>query len=173
MFQHLYGNRVLWLGAGLVMGLAISGVLPHSPAHATASSQLDNLVISTGAVDGDGEAVFILDALSGDLMGWVINPNNGAFTAVYKYNVLRDLGVDPSKSPKYVMVTGTQNFRRGAGGVQMANSVIYVAELTTGKMLALGFPWNRGLRNSTQTYAGAFVKLDLVPYRELVIRETP
>jgi len=173
MFQHLYGNRVLWLGVGLVMGLAVSGVLPHSPANASASSQLDNLVIATGAVDGDGEAVFILDALSGDLMGWVINPNTGTFTAGFKYNVLRDLGVDPSKGPKYVMVTGSQNFRRGAGGVQMANSVIYVAELTTGKMLALGFPWNRALRSGAQTYTGAFMKLDVVPYRELVIRETP
>lgn len=173
MFQHLYGNRVLWLGIGLIVGLAVSGVLPHSPANATASSQLDNLVIATGSVDGDGEAVFILDALSGDVMGWVLNPTTGTFTAGFKYNVIRDLGVDASKGPKYVMVTGTQNFRRGAGGVQMGSSVLYVAELTTGKMIALGFPWSRALRSSPQPYTGAFMKLDVVPYRELIIRETP
>ena len=83
MYQHLIRNRVLWLGAGLLMGLVVSGVLPHSPAHATASSQLENLVIATGNVDSDGEAVFILDALSGDVMGWVLNPNTGKFTAGY------------------------------------------------------------------------------------------
>ena len=173
MFQHLYGNRVLWLGVGVVVGLLLSGALPHSPANASASSQLDNLVISTGAVDGDGEAVFILDALSGDVMGWVINPNSGTFTAVYKYNIIRDLGVDTNKGPKYVMVTGNQQFRRGAGGVKMAGSVLYIAELTSGKMVALGFPWNRALRSGTTPYAGSFVKLDVVPYRDLIIRETP
>src|SRR5690606_28056062 len=118
-------------------------------------------------------AVFILDALSGDVMGWVLNPTTGTFTAGFKYNVIRDLGVDASKGPKYVMVTGTQNFRRGAGGVQMGSSVLYVAELTTGKMIALGFPWSRALRSSPQPYTGAFMKLDVVPYRELIIRETP
>lgn len=160
------------MGLGLLAGLLLAGALPHSPANASASSQLDNLVISTGSVDGDGEAVFILDALSGDVMGWVLNPNSGNFTAVYKYNVVRDLGIDPTKAPKYVMVTGNQQFRRGAGGVQLAGCVLYIAELTTGKMVALGFPWNRALRSGVTPFSGVFVKLDLVPYREIVIRPT-
>ena len=173
MYQHLVQNRFLWLGLGLLAGLVVSGALPHSPAQASASSQLDNLVISTGTVDGDGEGVFILDALSGDVMGWVLNPNTGTFTAGFKYNIVKDLGIDPTKSPKYVMVTGTQQFRRGAGGAQPGGCVLYVAELTSGKMIALGFPWNRALRNGSQTYFGAFQKLEVVPYRDLIIRETP
>ncbi len=58
------------------------------------------------------------------------------------------LGVDITKSPKYLLVSGTANFRRGAGGVQMGSSVLYVAELDLGQGRGLWRPLESLGRNA-------------------------
>ncbi len=171
MNQTQFRGRWVWLAAGVLLGIALSAYLPDAPLHAVATATQDNLIVATGAVDGDGEAVYVLDTLTGDLKAWVLGPTSGKFEQAFLYNILNDLNVDVSKGPKYVVVTGTQNFRLRAGSMQMANSVVYVAELTSGRLAAYALPWNRGIRGVPQPKVGTFMPLDMVQFRNVLIRE--
>ncbi len=167
----LIRSRVLWAVAGLMAGWMLANLQPQAPIEATATSQTENFAICTGAIDEDGEAVYMLDFLTGDLRGAVTNPQNGKFTAFYSYNVVKDLGVDVSKKPQYTLVAGNQAFRRSPGGVQLGDNVVYVAELTSGKLAAYGVPWSRQLRSTTAGATNSFIPLDVTQFRNVVIRD--
>ena len=142
MFRVLKSNPLLWLGIGLVGGFLLSGLWPHTPLHAWANDRVDTYAIATGPVDGDGDAVYFLDFLSGDLKAMVIGCQVGKFTAGYARNILQDLGVDPAKNPRFMMVTGNTNIRGGAGNVRPGLSILYVAEVTSGQVAAYNLPWS-------------------------------
>src|SRR5262249_17925542 len=133
MFDANLGRRLCWMSGGLLVGLVLGGLWPDSPAHAVATSRIESFAAWTGPIAADGEAIFFLDYLTGELKGAALNPNTGTFTASFGVNVAGGLGVDPTKNPKYLLVSGVANFRRAAGNSQMGSSVLYVAELTSGK----------------------------------------
>lgn len=162
-------RRWSYLAAGLILGLIAGGLWPDSPAHAVATSQIESFAVCTAPIDDDGEGIFFLDYLTGDLRGAAINPNNGKFTAAFQANVTTDLGVDPTKGPKYLLVSGVQNFRRAAGSPQFGSSVIYVAELTTGKVVAYGIPWQKQARQQGNVKVSLQL-LDGFPFRTVQVR---
>ena len=164
-------NRVVWIVLGTLIGMVIGGFWPESPLHATAAVEQENFAIATGLVDGDVEAIFFLDSLTGDLSATVLSPQNGKFLSVFKYNILNDLGVDASKNPKFLMLTGFASFRRGPGGAQLASSVCYVAEVTSGRVAAYGMPWSKQRGTSTQPVAASFILLDGYQFRNVAIRD--
>ena len=143
MLQILKYSRLVWLGLGLAGGLILCGVWPQAPLHAVATDRVDTFAIATGFVDDGVEAVFFLDFLTGDLNAVVLGRQGRTFTASYGINVVNHLGVDPSKNPKYLMVTGAADMRRGVGGTQLSPSIIYVAEVTTGNVAAYAIPWTK------------------------------
>ena len=121
MLRKFRQNRLVWLAFGLLAGLLIGGVLPNTPLHAVATDRIDTFAMATGPVDDDVEAVFFLDFLTGDLRAVVLGRQGKGFTAFYEYNaVFNDLGIDPNKTPKFMMVTGSANLRRGGGAVSFA-----------------------------------------------------
>lgn len=154
MLRWISGQKVLWVASGLIVGLVLGATLPHSPVHATATSQQEQILIATGPVDSDGEAVFVLNGQEGILYAWVICPGAG-FNA-YQHAVGADFGA-PANA-KYVMVTGAQNFKPRAGGATFANCVVFVGELTTGKLVSYTLPWNIAQRTRPQGTGGAFIK---------------
>jgi hypothetical protein len=169
MYGAFARRRPAWLVAGLAAGLVLGAFLPHAPLHATATDRQENFAIATGPVDESLEAVFMLDFLSGTLKGYVISTATGKFTAYYETPVLNDLGVDASKNPKYLVVTGGANLRR-TGQIQPSLSVCYVAELTSGKMAVYAIPWSRGQSNATQPIRSRFMLLDVVQFRTNAVR---
>lgn len=168
MFDATLRRRVCWVSGGLIVGLILGGVWPDSPAHAVATSQLDSFSVCTAPIDDDGEAVFFLDYLTGDLKGAALNPNNGKFTAFFATNVASGLGIDVTKNPRYLLVSGMANFRRAAGTQQFGSSVLYVAELTSGKVAAYGIPWSRAARNAP--VQAALAPLDVYQFRNVQVR---
>lgn len=160
----------IWIVVGPVLGLVVGTMLPHSPLHAVATDRQENFAIATGHMDGENEGIFFLDMLTGDLKGAVVNPFRRNIGYVYQINVFKDLEVDASKNPKFLMVTGTLEMRPD-GSNQYAQGVIYVAEVTTGKMVCYGMPFNKGvLTNSAQPNQATFVPIFKVPLREAVVR---
>src|SRR5690606_19016806 len=117
----------------LVLGLNASGVWPSVPLHAAATDSQENFAIATGAVDGQVEAIFALDFLTGDLKAAVLQPQTGRFASLFGYNVLQDFGAE-LRNPKFTMVTGLAEFPRGAQNVQI-RSVVYISETTTGRVV--------------------------------------
>jgi hypothetical protein len=164
MLRVLKSNPLLVLVIGLLVGFVASCLLPHTPLHATATDRVDTYAIATGPVDSEGEAVYFLDFLSGDLKAMVVGCQATKFTAGYARNILADLGVDPAKNPRFMMVTGNTAFRGTAGNVKPSMSTLYVAEVTTGNVAAYNLPWST---NSHRVPSGIkpIVLLDRASFR--------
>jgi hypothetical protein len=145
VFSHY---RIVLPMVTLVIGLCLGGFLPHTPLHAVATDRTETYIIATGLLDSDVEAVFFLDCLTGDLLCAVLGKSTGGFTSVYRYNVLQDLQVDPSKNPHFLMVTGLADFRSGNNRNYGGATVVYVAETTVGKIAAYAVPWDRARWNA-------------------------
>jgi hypothetical protein len=131
------------VGAGVVVGdlLAARKALPRVQA---VTSQADGaFAVCTVPIDGAVEGFFMLDFETGDLSGGVLNPTTSLFGAVYKHNVLKDLGFKPGqvKNPKFLLVAGLADLRR-AGNASLAQSVLYVTDSSTGTTVAYGIPWS-------------------------------
>jgi hypothetical protein len=163
-------RRLCWTGGGVVLGLLFGGLWPNSPAHAVATSQIESFSICTAPIDEEGEGVFFLDYLTGELKGAALSPNFGKFNALFGVNVATTLGVDITKNPRYLLVSGQANFRRGAGNQQLGGSVLYVAELSSGKVAAYGIPWTRAARNAQQPVQVPLTPLDVYQFRNVQVR---
>jgi len=149
-------SRAPWavLALGLVVGIAIgAGIagklsgpriqLPETLLNASATHGGETMAMATGPIADDVEGLFILDFITGELTCKVINPRTGFLGGAYSANVVKDLGIEQGKQPKYLMVTGAANFRTQGGNVRPAQSVVYVADSNTGHWVAYWLPWNR------------------------------
>jgi hypothetical protein len=163
-------SRTLWVVVALIVGLGLGGFLPHARLHAVATDHTDNFAMATGLVDDELEAVFILDFLTGSLKCAVLSTSTGKFTSAFETSVLDDLGVKANQNPKFMMVTGAAGLRRQGGQMQPGNSVVYVAETTSGRIAAYAVPWTRGLATSVMPFKGTLYRLDALPFRTAPIR---
>jgi hypothetical protein len=138
------------IGLGVVAGLLLGGAWPHTPLHATATDRVDSFAMASGQVDEDVEAVYFLDFYTGDLNAVVMGKQSGHFTGYFKANVTADLGIDNAKSPRYMMITGNVDLRRAGSRMQYSKAVVYVAEVTTGKVAVYAIPWSSALSQGGQ-----------------------
>jgi hypothetical protein len=137
------------IGLGAIAGLLLGGGWPQTPLHATATDRTDSFAMASGLVDENVEAVYFLDFLTGDLNAVVMGRQSGHFTSYFKCNVAADMGIDNAKSPRYMMITGSVDLRRSSR-LQYSQCVVYVAEVTTGKVAAYAIPWSSGLQQGGQ-----------------------
>ena len=96
---------------------------------------------STGSELGALESVFVLDFLTGRLVGSTLDPKTGRFHRFYIRNVGADFGVQPRSIPKYAISSGIMPFSH-AGKTEAANGVLYISELTSGQVAAYGYPYS-------------------------------
>lgn len=173
MFRRVLGSRFAWLAIGLLGGILLSGLLPTTPIHAVATDRIDTFAIATGPVDAEFEAVYFLDFLTGDLRAMVLGKNAAVdgFTAFFNGNVLQDLGVDPTKNPRFLMVTGMANLRRGGAQLQPSSAVVYVAEVTTGNVAAYAIPWSPPLHAANRPIMQPLVRVAVSKFRAAATRE--
>ncbi|NLY01280.1 MAG: hypothetical protein GXY83_34755 [Rhodopirellula sp.] len=176
-----YVRRHRWyagLAIGLVLGLIAGGLWPDAPLHATCTDRVDNYAIATGFVDDDIEAVYFLDFLTGMLRVAVVSNTMPSFQARYEANINADLAtvvafingggdarnrgatmatqIQLPQTPKYLMVTGMADIRRGgATRQQPGRSLVYVAETNTGILLAYAVPWSKEKHSANQPDYGA------------------
>ena len=146
---------------GLLAGLMIAGLWPHTPLHAVGTDRSDSFALATGFVDQDVEAVYYLDSLTGTLRAAVLSNRTQRFQAMFETNIHADLarviqtkgggtGVQMPQNPNYIMVTGTADIRRAGGKLRPGRSVLYVAETNTGFVLAYIVPWLAERHSSDQ-----------------------
>lgn len=187
--------KLLMLASGLGMGLlvgigmmigATSAVhqqqnsnstqprLPEGiPLEATASSNGENISVATGAIDENVEGVFVLDHLTGQLTCFVANPRNlgGVLNGQFKTNVANDLGVAQGKKPDYVMTVGGVAAIRGGGAARPADSIVYVADGSTGHVVGYSLPWMPTKAKAGQPQGGALVKIMIGQARPNIAQE--
>lgn len=171
MNQFQARNRYLWLVAGVAVGLAVSWFWPQEPMHAGTSDRDDKFGmlaipvkdLQLAGVRDHLEGVFVLDFLTGQIKGAVLG-RNGKFSHFYFRNIAADFQIDPTATPHFAFVQGTAQLP-STGRATMATGVIYIGELTSGKVAAYGFPYN-----DTAKPVGPFplAPLDTFSFREAV-----
>ena len=137
--MHLTPWQNRWLGAAAaLLAVVVAAVVwPHTPVHASATDRYDNFAICTGVCDeGDLEGLFILDFATCQLKACVVLPQTNHFAAPYVRDIRADMGVDPSMSPKFLMVTGSHRILANKDFPRGCKSLLYVAELNSGRVVA-------------------------------------
>lgn len=154
----------LLIGVGMLVGATLAASLnPFAslaePLHALATHGGDTMAIATGPIDQGVEGVFILDYITGELTCQVLNPRTGTLAGLYKRTVAQDLGIEPGKQPKYLMVTGAVDIRQNVSNVKPADSLLYVADANTGRYVAYLLPWNKAAFNQNVAQAGEIIPI--------------
>lgn len=144
---------------------------PETGLHAVATDAGDTFSIATGPIDDEVEGLFTLDFLTGILQCLVINPRSAEWST-FTYNVLGDLGVKPGgKASQLLMVTGSWSTRvLGGGAARPADSVVYVADVTSGNIGVYAVPWNRSIPATGRVQGGELVRIGLGKARSIVER---
>ncbi|MDG2391044.1 MAG: hypothetical protein P8M30_17185 [Planctomycetaceae bacterium] len=135
---------LVWLIIGLVGGMTVSQIWPHNTMQAATSDRSETFAMvtsSTGSDLGALESVFVLDFLTGRLVGSTMNPKTGRFHRFYIRDIGADFRVQPNTKPQYTIATGIMPFSH-AGKTEAANGIIYISELTSGKVAAYGYPFS-------------------------------
>jgi hypothetical protein len=170
--RYASGTVVLLLGAvaGGLLTAAWERDAWAPQARASATHGADNFAIATGLVDEGIEALYFLDFLTGDLRATIVNRRNGAFTGLFKHNVLADFeGV--LDNPKFLMVTGLADLPRGAGPSQLGSSLIYIAEASSGQVNAYVLPFNRTIHAAGKPQIGGFLRIAGGSFRDAYVRD--
>ena len=97
-------------------------------------------ISSTAVSAGNSDAVFLLDFVTGRLMGAAYNTQIGKFNQRYLRNIAGDFSV--SENAQYTVVPGHVSIPQTGAGPTPAGGGLFVAELTTGKVIMYGFPYN-------------------------------
>lgn len=170
-------NHAAVLIVGLFVGVVLTAFWnglswngPGTLVHATATQGQNNFAIATGFVDEGVEALYFLDFITGDLRAIVISRRTGQFNAVFEYNVQQDFG-GLSKNPKYLMVTGLADLPRGSRNTQFGNSLIYIAEATSGQVFAYALPWDSSASAAGRPQRNQFINLGGGSMRSTFIRD--
>lgn len=147
MVQQTSQQRGVWIAAGLLGGLCISYFWPHEPVMSATSDRAAKFGMLTvpvqpsiAGISGELEGVFVLDYLTGRLTGAILDAKSGKFAYGYFRNVAADFNVNPNVDATYAMVAGG-NQLQAKGGVPLASGVIYVGELSSGKIIGYSFPY--------------------------------
>lgn len=166
MLNNLQKSRTAWLGLGVVLGMAMAGIWPQSRAHAVATDRFEGYAICTGLVDGDIEAVYMLDSLTGQLQAAVMSTQQAQFTNFYTRDIMTDLALPANSNPRFLMVTGIGRMvgRGGSGLNRSSLSLLYVAEVTTGKIAVYTLPWT-GNTNAAPV-ASSLIPIQVIPFRD-------
>lgn len=165
MMAALRNRRWVWLAMGALAGALLGVIWPQRQIHAVATDRLDNFAIATGHLDEETEAVFFLDFVTGELRASALSPVVRKFFAAFHANVIADLQIDVARNPKFMMVTGDSIFRVNGGQIQPGNSVVYVAEMTSGRVAAYAVPWSRAYAIGNRPIKAPMVLLDTMTFR--------
>jgi len=163
--------RIAWLLAAVGV-LAVACIfLPQAPLHAVATDSNANCLIATGPMDAAVEAVYVLDAMTGDLKAAVVSKRQPGFQAQYARNILADFPLEQGKKPSFLMVTGIADLARAPGGVRPASSLVYVAEVNTGVLCAYVIPWVPEAHAADKPVMAALQPWGVWKFRTAAVRE--
>ncbi|MDA7503875.1 hypothetical protein OAF98_00795 [Planctomicrobium sp.] len=144
MKNRLTERKTFWVALGTLLGMSIAYYCPQEPAYADSASSSEKFSMCTvETLAGQSEAVFVLDHLTGRLLGAAHSPQTGTFTQTFARNLAADFKV--VDNAQYVMVPGRVQVR-GGGQSPPANGAIYVGELNSGLVNMYGFTYAAGGR---------------------------
>lgn len=122
-------GRFVWLTAGLILGVVLTGLyLGQARTALAANDRFEDYVMCTGAVGTTPRAptdgVWLLDYRSGRLLGTIVDRSQGKIVGWAELDLVTEFGIPPRQNVHFMMTTG--NIAHG-------QAALYVAETTTGK----------------------------------------
>jgi hypothetical protein len=162
MLKQWTSLRATWLVVGTLAGICMTSFWPSAPLSAVSTDRTEKFAMTTTPVENDLEAVFTLDFLTGRLTGAVLSNQGTGFAAYYFRNIAADFNVNPESKPSYAITAGRASLQQ-RGRAQWGASVIYVAELSSGRVAAYRIPYvtmNRKVPAPIE-----LVPLDTFPFR--------
>ncbi len=163
MRKHWSENRYVLLGTGVLLGLVLAFYWPHEEAQAATVDRSSKIAMVTCYTQtGSSDAVFVLDFVTGRLVGAAYNTQSGGFNQTYGRNLAADFGVD--ENAEYAIVPGRVSLPQRGGSAPPAEGGLYVAELNSGMVIMYGYPFITSPRpQQTQQ----LVKIDAFPFRQV------
>ena len=157
-------SQIAFLAVGVAVGICLTSIWPHEPAFAATTDRDSRFAMTTVDVSDIGgiEGVFCLDFLTGQLRGGVLHTSTGKFQYTYTRNIAADFNIDASAEPHFSLVSGRASLVNSRG-VQLAQGVLYVAELSSGRVLAYTFPYQQGNKSAANIQLSP---LDSFQFRE-------
>lgn len=164
MRERWSDKKLVWLLAGTILGLGIAYYWPAEPAYAQAVMGSEKFSIcSVPTLPGvGGDAVFVLDHLTGRLLGAAYSSQARGFNQTYARIVAADFGT--ADGAEYIMVPANIAIST-SGGVPPAQGAIYIGELKSGIICAYGFPY---VNSPRQVKTEELVLLGKFPFRQSV-----
>jgi hypothetical protein len=167
MSRMISWKQIPGLMAGILVGLAVAWLWPHEPAYATTGDRAQHFSMVTIPISDAAngiinplDGVFVLDFVTGQLRGGVINRQTGKFASFNFRELNKDFDVNPNQAPEFCMVTGYAQMPNQAGK-QMSSGMIYIGEYNTGKVVGYTFPWvEQGMGGPLQ-----MIPMDVFPWR--------
>jgi hypothetical protein len=159
-------RSVILFVAGALCTAAVVYLFPARPVQATVAHGNDKFsMVTVPTAPGETETVFVLNHLTGVLRGAFVNNQSKTFTHHFMHNVAADFqSVVNSTEPKYAIVSS--NAQLGSMvGMQPAQGVLFIGELTSGAVIAYTYPMPRG-RGVPAPFE--VVKLDFFKFAEAV-----
>ena len=87
MQTQWFDTRAAWLAAGVMFGVVVSMYWPHETAQATTVDRSSKVALVTCRTSvGASDAIFVLDFVTGRLVGAAYNTQLGSFNQTYVYN---------------------------------------------------------------------------------------
>ena len=159
MKQRWSETRMAWLLCGIVIGAAIALYWPHEPAMADAIDRSDKFAMASVRTQaGSSEAVFVLDFVTGRLVGAAYHSQTGRFSQRFARNIASDFNIDAGTPAQYSMVPAFIEVRAGGtaagSGGTPASGALYVGEMNSGNVILYGFRYMaspRGAANAAPT----------------------
>lgn len=159
-------TRMAWLLCGIVIGLAVALYWPSEPAMAEAVDRSDKFAMCSVQTQlGNSEAVFVLDFLTGRLVGGAYLAQTSTFQT-YARNIAGDFKIDAGTPAQYSIVPASIAVQAGgtAGGAGTpASGSLYVGEMNSGKVVLYGFLYRSSGKPGPTI---ELIPLGIFPFRE-------
>jgi hypothetical protein len=122
-------GRLLWLGAGLFLGIVGAAMfLGRAPRVLANNDRFEDYVICTGRVSvapgAPTDGVWLLDYRAGKLLGTIIDRGMGKIVGWAEVDLVNEFAIQPKQNVHFIMTTGS---------ISAGQAALYVAETSTGK----------------------------------------
>jgi len=129
-------SRLLWLAAGLLLGVAATAVyLGQTKPVLAANDRYEDYIMCTGTVsttviggraklNSPLDGVWLLDYRSGKLLGTAVEKNTGKILGWAEVDLVTEFNIPPRQNVHFLMTTGSISYKQAA---------LYVAETSTAK----------------------------------------
>jgi hypothetical protein len=123
-------GRLLWLAAGLALGVAGAWLVLGRARPAEASNdRYEDYILCTGPVAiaprAPTDGIWLLDYRAGKLLGTVIDRMQGKIIGWAEVDLVKEFSIRPKQNVHFLMTTGT---------IAQGQAALYVAETATGKV---------------------------------------